>query len=248
VNRPVEASHVAGPTEIKDDGPSRPVIGVEPSSEPIEVALEFSYTPPPGMKEFARTVLTANPANRVVLGAGEPLSTADLEREWDNLYGSRRDGPKPAMVSLISSVVGSLRRPSRTHGYRRFLFVYVDESIGDSIAATGGGLNYIDVVDALKASGTQLWVLAMPDLGDAPVTDLRSSIWHEAVADSGGLRRLDPASPAGTTAELARIAKLMTSEYRVSYSRPGEAKSSPKIEVKVNRPNVKITQPKWPRD
>jgi len=100
----------------------------------------------------------------------------------------------------------------------------------------------VRIAAAVHAAGAQLWAVS---LSTGPVGDAnRSGLLNALTADSGGMH-VEIVAASALSVKMKEIAGMLTSQYQVIYKRPAGA--TPKtLQVRVARPNLRVTAPRWP--
>jgi hypothetical protein len=219
----------AGDFGITEAGVTRPVTRAGQSTAPLDVVLVIDTAQPPGQTQqildlraavrgFVAALRAGNPNGRIALieSAGSALvpgafseSAAALDRRIDRLAPVRQ---------IESSVLEAIREAGTVAGEaasQRRAVVSVDF---DSVDPRG--VKPDEVAAAVERSGAAFWSVSIRTSGMA--SPPREALMNYLPSRTGGLRQTSILSRPLPDI-LRRLARTLTSQYEVTFSRPASA-------------------------
>lgn len=230
---------------VREDGVRREVLRVSPATEPIDVAVlvdnasssgELVPRVREGMKAFI-AAMTPQHSVALVSLADRPTILVDYTRDaralltgTARLFTMSRSGM--TLLDALVEVSDGIRRRAAA----RSAIVPI---VTDGTEYTNRG--YRDVIEAIKRSGAGFYPITVGRFAltsDGPEHD-RSMVLSTAPDASGGQRFSLLASTAIETT-MAKVARQLTSQYKVVYSRPDTLIPPDKIELASTRTGVTV--------
>jgi hypothetical protein len=244
---------------VQEDTSLREVVEVKPATEPLTVALLVDNTKPTMGKEaptreiraalttFVKKLHEANPDNAIGLwefaGAGVMIQkptakTEDLTKRIGRMFPSQQSGG----VMLEALVDASKELSRKGIGPRR---VIVALSLNSPEVST---VEPRDVAIAMRKAGVNFWAVSIESNQDALTSSQGSTASRELILNnvtgaSGGAR-LSGVTPISLESQLARVADALTSQYMVTYARPGDAATPQNIQA-VSKKGMKALTTPW---
>ena len=239
---PVEA---LGPNDfiIREDGAAREVLRVSRATEPIDIAILVDDSgASEGVMPRVREGLTAF-INRMSKGnqiaiiamADRPTILSDYSSNTTRLLDA---------VGLLwprsrsgSTFMDSLYEVSRGLGRRetpRAVIVPVMTDGGDFV-----NRHYEQVMPEVKKAGAAIHAVTIGNFMSSDTDELRNRgrILAEGTRDTGG-QRVNLLTPMAVQSSLERLARELSSQYKVVYGRPESLIPPEKIEVSARRPGL----------
>jgi hypothetical protein len=215
---------------VKDGGKKLQVLDAQLSSDPLSAALLLDTAqPPPGMQpptselrggttSFVRTVLGANPDARIgVWQVGSaPIVIVEFTSKRDDLDAAlgRLFFGKESGAVLLEAIDAAARKVTGMPGSRRAI-VAVDF---DSPEAAGMGMIQ-QSADSIANSGATLWAVSIRSGSSTNAS--REDVLEKMTKASGG-KRYTTLAPSALESRLKGIAASLTSQYLVTFERPGD--------------------------
>ncbi|MEQ1758326.1 MAG: VWA domain-containing protein [Vicinamibacterales bacterium] len=248
MDNPVEG---LGPADliVREDGVQREVLRVSRATEALEVAVlvdnaatSDSLIPRvrEGLKAFI-AALTPQHSVALVALADRPTILVDYTTNRDALIaGSQRlftmNRSGATLLDAIVEVSTGLRRREAA---RTAIVPIVTDGVEYS------NRRYQDVLDAITASGAGFYPIAVgrfpmtPATVDGPEHE-RTVVISSAPEASGG-RRFDLLASSAIEGAMAKVARILTSQYKVVYSRPETLIPPEKVQIATTRTGVIVT-------
>lgn len=224
---------------IREDGQDRPVVEVKPASQPISVAVlidtaqsarvsDHYGTPDEYVRDlrvatssFAHQLLTLSPEAHVsLMEFGQaavtmvPYVTDDVALQGGITKLVGRPGAASVLLEAIIEAGNSLaKRPSA----RRAIVSLNVEPTNEQSREEPKKIN-----ESLRKSLAQLWAVSVQSPGTSLKNPTRDVVLNGLTRNSGGNREFINA-PSALESVLARYADALTSQYEVTYKRPGSS-------------------------
>jgi hypothetical protein len=151
-------------------------------------------------------------------------------------------GIKGAGAYFLEAVIEVSRDFRKHKAERPAIVAFVDD---DGVEFSSAARN--DVARELKAAGATLWVISLqkatPNVHNREWQE-RSAVMHEISKDSGGTSKVAISNLAIGSA-YTWMTSLLTTQHRITYSRPESLIPPTKLSVEVKRPNVKVLARRW---
>ena len=232
---------------IKEDNVTREVLRVEPASDPMQVAIlvDNSQRTEGNIREFRASM----PA--LVRGIAEDPQVKGRHQFSVITLGARPTivsdyNPDPAVAVkalegifaenfssayLMDGIIEVSRGMSKRDYQRPVIVAVVTDGVDQSN-------RYRDqVLDPLKASGAVFHAILVGPQQNTSTE--RSIVLQRGTRETGG--NYDTIlAPSGLTSRMTRLAAELTSQYRVTYSRPSTLIPPKTTEVTSPRPNVTV--------
>jgi hypothetical protein len=240
---------------IKEDNQSREVLAVTPATAPMRIALLIDNSQATasatneiriGMSGFIQAISKASPDSTMSLSTfgdrptmvQEFTSAAPiLVRATQKMFPMTGSG-----AYLIDAVLDAAKALRKEPGPRQVIVAFIDES-GEEFSNSSRQ----QVLEALRFSNASLWIVslqsAMTNLNSQESRD-RSALIDEGTTQSGGttvslLNRLS------IPPKLLEVAGMLTSQLKITYGRPDQTIPPKKIDIQLNRKDLKIQAPRW---
>ena len=239
---PVEA---LGPNDfiIREDGAAREVLRVSRATEPIDIAILVDDSgASEGVMPRIREGLTAF-INRMSKGnqiaiiamADRPTILSDYSSNTTRLLDAvgllwpRSRSGSTFMDSLYEVARGLERRETP-----RAVIVPVMTDGGDFV-----NRHYEQVMPEVKKAGAAIHAVTVGNFMSADTDELRNRgrVLAEGTKDTGG-QRVNLLTPMAVQSSLERLARELSSQYKVVYGRPESLIPPEKIEVSARRPGL----------
>ncbi len=230
---------------VREDGRAREVLVAEPSDAPLTLALlvDNSEAASPAIADVRRALasfvkrLGGKNTIAVTTFADRPTILQDYTLVLPQvLQAIERIFPAPSSGSYL---LQAIRDISTGFGKRDF-------ERGVMVAVTTEGQEFSDlnnqvVLRSLRDSGATLDVVVIqsspgPDPREESVRE-RALLLDAGPRATGG-RRVDILSSMGLEEALAKLARQLTGEYRITYTRPEALVPPETVEISVKRPGL----------
>ena len=241
--------------KVREDGVTREVIKLAPSTTPMSVALlvddsEISELAineiRAGVTAFIKQVLAANPQNEITLmtvgdrptvAVPAGSSAATLNRAVERLFARKGSG-----AYVLQAITEASKMLNKKEGAQRVIVAF---DIEDGTEFSND--SHESVQTALKNAKTTLWTVVLQERREPPTTPEareRSIVLTDVAMASGGgskavMTRM--AIPQGFT----WAATLLTNQFDLTYSHPESLIPAAKLEVQVTRKDVRLYAPRW---
>jgi hypothetical protein len=247
---------------VKEDGVKREVLRVEPAAAPLQVVLlldssdavkEATHDIRLGATAFINAIFDANSLSQMALYTfGErPTPVAPFAATPIPILKAAADF-FPAQGSgayFNEGVRDASRALAKIDAKRPVIVAFVDEN-GPEFS----NIDHTRVATELQQSRAALWTISRPDRNAAnnglgnPTDNTarleRSTIINDLTSQSGGQN-----TQVFTTTTLATtfsdVAKLLASQYDITYARPESMIPPKRIEVATSKSGTKLLAPHW---
>jgi VWFA-related protein len=246
---------------VKEDNASREVVGAELASEPLFISLLIDTSQPPSgtppsltqdlraaVTSFIKEVQKVTPDAQFSLAefAGASVTTLDftskpeaLEKTVIHLYPNQQGG-----AVLLESLTDASRKLVEKSTPRRAI-VSIDFNSPEGSAER----SMKKVAEEVRKSGATVWAISVRDAAvplrdGGPSANLREAVLNAVTQQSGGLR-LTTINSTGLDGALRKVANSLTSQYTVSFMRPGNG--SPKSVAIETTKGLKVLLTTWMR-
>jgi VWFA-related protein len=228
---------------IREDGAAREVLRVTPATEPIDIAIlvddgAASQGVLPRVREGLTAFVSAmSKGNQIALVglADRPTILIDYTQSTKRL----QDGigllwPRSQAGTTLLDAIYDVSRGLEKRDTPRAVIVLVITDGGDF-----ANRQYKQVTDEVKRAGAAIHAITVGEFPPAGDDDLRNRarVLSEGTRQSGG-QRVSLLSPTAVQQALERLARELSSQYKVVYGRPESLIPPEKIEVSARRPGV----------
>jgi len=235
-----------GPTDvvIREDGAAREVLRVDPATSPMPIAVIVdnsagaSATIPDlrrALATFLRDLDGIGPIALITV-ADRPTVHQDYTTNQEALQaaaGRIFAGPQSG-ATLLDALIEVNRGLEKRESDRAAVVVVTTENVEYSTR------HYRDVLEGLQASGAVMHAIVYTNGGRLGLDDAarnRASVLDLGPKESGGIR-FDVLTSMSYEAKLQDIARILTSQQRVVYSRPPRLLPPETIEVAAAKPGL----------
>jgi VWFA-related protein len=228
---------------VREDGTRREVLRVSRATEPIQIALlvdnsaaaaEHITNLRAGLTAFVDAMHKENDIALIGL-ADRPTILVDYTRNRELLTRGigRVFGMAGSGMTLLDAIMETSRGLDKRDGPRAVILAVLTDGVEFT--------NEYDrtVIDALRKSGAAFHAVTIGTFPPGPddVRRYRAIVLDEGPRVTGGRRETVLASTAVEQA-LTKIARELSSQYKVVYSRPSSLIPPEKIQVSVTRPDL----------
>jgi len=229
---------------VREDNADRTIVDVKPASQPIYIAMlvdtttgsdAFTSDIREGFSAFAKQVLTKSPESQLALWefGQAAVKVLDFTKELPKIVDRvnrvvQKLNASSVLLEAINDASNDLgKRPSP----RRAIVILNLEPSKEESREEPQKIN-----QSLMRSHTQLWAVSLQrgTLKNAQ----RDVVLNELVKRAGGTREYIVAESA-TPAQLVRIADALTSQYEITYARPGDNAKIVQVGQRTGR-NLKL--------
>jgi VWFA-related protein len=238
----------AGDFTVREDGTAREVLSAGPATAPLHIALLVddsqaathaiqplreglaafveAMTTGPVKAEIALITIGERPTSRVEYTS----STGELKRAVNRIFARQGAG-----AYLLEAIVEASRGLAKRETERPVILALSFEGIEYS------NLYYQNVLEDLQKSGAALHVLAIgtPSGSNSDEMRNRNLVIAEGTARTGG-RRDQLLAESAIPDRLRLVARELSNQYVVRYSRPDTLIPPEKVQVTVSRPDVTV--------
>ena len=240
---------------VREDDRTREVLKVEPAPPSGEIALLIDDSAAAtdaiheirlGLLDFSRYLLAlpAPPQVALITFGERPTqrvmyttSPAVMQAGIGKLFAIQSAGAY-FLEAVIEASVGFRKRKAE----RPTIVAFVDDDGVEFSSASRA-----DVARELKLAGATLWVLtlqkASPNVNNREWQE-RSAVMHEISKDSGGMSKT-LISNLAIGGGFTWMTSMLTTQHRVTYSRPESLIPPTKLSVEMKRPNVRVLATRW---
>ncbi len=240
---------------VREDGQAREVVSVKPSATPMAVALliDNSHITQAmtqelriGMTSFVTTLLKLSADTTIALATfgDRPTPVRDFTSSVPVLTkDANRVFPVTGSGSyLLDAIVDATKSFKKIEAPRKVIVAFVDES-GEEFSNSARQ----QVFDAVKNSGTSVWVVVLQGSGAATETSEgrdRSAVIGDLPRQSGGAT-LTILNKQGLPDKMMHLASLLAHEFEITYGRPDQLIPPSKLEFTVGIKNLNVAAPRW---
>jgi VWFA-related protein len=215
---------------VKEDGKKAEVTDAKLTKDPLSVALLIDVSQPPrgasrsvqdlrnAAAAFVKTIHAVSPEAQIglVMFAGAPITAVDFTNKSDDLDAAiSRIFPNQQTVGvLLEAMLDSARKLEARPAPRRAMVTIDFNSPEGSSDRT-----VQQAADALTNSGATLWAVSIR--GTGPSSSNREELLNRMTKASGG-KRFSSVDATGLEGMLKNVAASLTSQYVVTFTRPGD--------------------------
>lgn len=230
---------------VREDGARREILRLSRAIEPIDIALlidnsaaaEGAVIPMrSALRSFVRAMAEGNEIAVIAL-ADRPTVvveyTSDLKKLEDGaggLFPMSGSG-----MTLLDAVTETVRGLTRRNAPRAMIVSVINDGPEFSTRS------FRQVIDAVKAANAQLHAVtvgAFSDTGNSEARE-RAFVLDLGTKESGG-QRMTLLSPMGLDSALGKLARELSSQYKVVYGRPQSLVPPEKLEIASGRRGVTL--------
>ena len=234
-----------GPNDfiIREDGAAREVLRVSRAVDPIDIAIlvdnsAASEQLTPRVREALRAfvakmskgneIAIIGLADRPTILANYTANTALLEKAIGLLWPQTRSG-----TTLLDAVYEVSRGLEKRETPRAVIIPVITDG-GDFV-----NHQYEQVIEELKRAGAAIHAVTVGTFNSTDHDELRNRgrLLAEATRSSGG-QRVNLLTPMSVQQTLERLARELSSQYKVVYGHPESLIPPTKIEVSARRPGI----------
>jgi len=240
-----------GDVLVREDGVRREVLRISRATEPMDIALlvDNSASAQRGITElregllrFVTAMTTGDNANAghqiAVVGlADRPTILVDYTSDRRRLEdGIKRIFPMSTSgMTLLDALIETSRGLSRRNNVRAVIVPVIFDGVEFS------NRYYRAVVDDIKEAGASLQVVGIGTFGETGDSVIRE---RELTLDAGtretGGQRTSILVPMALPTTLERLARQLSSQLKIVYSRPQSLIPPEKVEISSARPGVTV--------
>lgn len=247
---------------VTEDGVKREILRVEPAAAPLQVVLlldssdvvsSSTHDVRLGATTFINAIFDANSLSQMALYTfGErPTPVAPFaSTPIPILKAAAEFFPASGSGSYFNEAVRDASRAlAKIDAKRPVIVAYVDENSPEF-----SNIDHARVATELQSSRAALWTISRPDRNAAntglgnPVDNTarmeRSRIINDLTTQSGGENTQVFVTTTLATA-FTDVAKLLASQYDITYTRPESMVPPKKIDVSTSRSGAKLLAPHW---
>jgi von Willebrand factor type A domain len=239
---------------VREDNASREVTGAELAPEPLFISLLVDTTqPPPGspasitqdlrraLTTFVKEIQAVSPDAQIAVMefAGASVTTLDftsksdaLEKTVQRLFPNQQAG-----AVLLEALSDASRKLSDKETPRRAI-VSIDFNSPEGSAEQ----SMKKVAEEVRKGGATVWAVSIR--GGTASANPREAVLNAVTQASGGLR-LTAVDSSGLEPMLKKVANSLTSQYTVTFMRPGNA--TPKAVRFETTRGTKVQMTPWMR-
>jgi VWFA-related protein len=237
-----------GPTAfvVREDGVQREVLRVAKATSPMPIALLVDNTQAAtnaiaDIRRAVTTFLTATQglgpialmtfADRPTILVDYTTSPKDLLNGVGRIFAMPDSG-----ATLLDAVRDAARGLEKRESDRAAIVVLTTENTEFST------LYYTQVLDALRASGAMMYAVVLNNPGASLTSDEarnRAQVLDRGPRESGG-DRFDLLASSAFESQMADLAAMLKSQYRVTYARPESLVPPERIEVSSAKPGIEM--------
>jgi hypothetical protein len=240
---------------VREDGRAREVLRVEPAPPASHIALlvddsAATSNPMPYVRlallDLSRYLVALAPPPQVsIVTFGERPTTRQAFTTHSSVLQDAigKIFPISSAGAYFLEAVVELASDFRKRQIERPMIVAFIADDGPEFSSTGRN----EVATALQRSNASLWTLVLqkgsPNLNSREWQE-RAQVISDVGLQSGGTTKTI-ISDLGIGPAFTWVASLLTSQYRVTYSRPESLVPPTRLEVEVKRPNVRVAARRW---
>ncbi len=230
---------------VREDGVRREVLRISRATEPIDIALVVDNSAAAedsinhmrdALRRFVAKMAGGNQIALVAL-ADRPTILVDYTSDQKRLENGI--GRLFAMSSSGMTLLDAIVEVARGLGRRETPRVAIVPVINDGVEFTNRYSR--DVIEALKTANAPLHAVTVGSfsaLGDQAARE-RAYVLDQGTRESGG-QRVTLLSPMGLNTALDKLARELSSQYKVVYGRPESLIPPEKLEVTSARRGVTV--------
>jgi hypothetical protein len=229
---------------IREDGTRREVLRVARATSPMPVALilDNSQAAAPTITDlrkavaaFVKTIDGLGPIGMFTVGDRPTIlqeystSTKDVLNAAGRIFHAPNSG-----ATLLDTIADVARGLTRREADRAAIVVVTGENI------EYGNLHYSDVLERVRESGAMMYVVVLVNPNGSMATDEarnRATVLDRGPRESGGMR-IDALTSMSFETQLRVFAEMLTSQYRVTYSRPESLIPPERVQVSAAKPGL----------
>lgn len=240
---------------IREDNQAREVLEVTQAKAPMRIALlvdnsqittSVTNESRIAMSGFINAIFKASPdstmamwtfGDRPTLLEGFTNAAPMLARNAQKLFPMSGSG-----AYLTDAVLDAANALRKDPGPRQMIVVFVDES-GEEFSNAGRA----QVLDALRYSNAQLWVVALQGAAtNTSTTEARdrAALIDEGSSSSGG-NTLPLLNRLSLPTRMNELATLLINQVQITYGRPEQTVPPKKIDIQLLRKDLKMQAPRW---
>jgi hypothetical protein len=236
---------------VKEDGAKREVLDAQLSDDPLSIVLLLDTAQPPmgvtyptqdlrtAATTFVKTVHAVSPDARIAIGefAGASVTTVDFtDQPVDLQKGIARLAPSPQTIAvLLEGLVDAGKKLAARPAPRRAIVTVDFHSPEGSAERTMKA-----AITSLHDSGATLWPVTVRGTTPGGDDPKREDVLNKGTKANGGLR-FSSIDASGLEGNLKRIAASLTSQYIVTFARPGDGSVKATTFETVGGPKVLLT-------
>lgn len=240
---------------VREDNQAREVLAVGPAKTPMRIALLVDNSQVTqaltnelrqGVAGFINAIFKASPDSTMSLATfgDRPTPVQPFTNAAPILIGAAQKifpvtGAGAYLVDAVADAAKSLRKDPAP---RQLIVVFVDET-GEEFSNSGRA----QVLDALRFANASLWVVALQGAStntNTPEARDRSALIDEGTNQSGGAT-LSLLNRLSIPPKMLEMARLVTSQFQVTYGRPEQTVPPKKLDVQLTRKDLKLQAPHW---
>jgi VWFA-related protein len=214
---------------VKEDGKGRTVVDARLAKDPLSIALLIDTTkPPPGGQPtqnlrkaasvFVRTVHAVTPEAQIALGefAGVSVTSVEFTNKTDELENAimKLYPNQQATAVLLDALIDAGKKMAARPAPRRAI-VTVDFPSPEGSAERA----MQEAADSITNSGATLWAVSIR--GSGTTDPRREEVLNRMTKANGGMR-FSSLDVSGLEGILKTVAASLTSQYLVTFERPGD--------------------------
>jgi hypothetical protein len=241
---------------VTEDNAKREVVDAQLADDPLSIALLIDTTQPPmgmipptqdlrkAVTTFVRLVQASSPSVKISLTemAGAAVTSVDFTTKFADLEkGIGKLVPnEPRAAVLLEALVDASKRLGEQPPPRRAIVSVDFNSLEGSAERT-----LKTAVDAVHKAGATLWPVSVRgSSANISATPIREEALNKITAANGGMR-LQPVDAPGLESNLRTVANSLTSQYTVTFVRPGGG--TPKTTTIATATGGKVLLTPWMR-
>ncbi len=215
---------------VKEGGRKAEVVDAKLTKDPLSVALLIDISQPPrnaarpvqdlrnAAAAFVKTIHAVSPDAQIalVLFAGAAVTTVDFTNKSDDLETaiSQLFPNQQTTAVMLEAMLDSAKKLEARPAPRRAMVAI------DFNSSEGSPDRMVQqAADAITNSGATFWSVSVR--GSAPASPTREDVLNTMTRASGG-KRFTSIESSGLEGMLKNVAASLTSQYIVTFSRPGD--------------------------
>jgi VWFA-related protein len=230
---------------VREDGARREVLRVSPATEPIDIAILVDNSAAAeesishlrdGLRRFVAKMAPGNQIALVTL-ADRPTILVDYTSDQKRLEAGigRLFSMSSAGMTLLDAIVEVARGLGRRETPRAVMVPVITDGVEFT------NRYHREIIDALRTAGAPLHAVAIGSfyVGGDQATRERALVLDLGTRESGG-QRLSLLSPMGINTTLDKLARELSSQFKVVYSQPESLIRPEKLEVTSARRGLTV--------